>query len=139
MHIIVTCMLLAGLCVAGTIVPMPALASESARVDNTIYAALLDAHLKDGLVDYEGFKRDEPKLDRYLDVLAAVGPATLDRDERFAFYVNVYNAWTIKLILKNWPVDSIKDIGSLFSSPWSKEFIRLDGETVSAPVTPARS
>ncbi|MCK7483684.1 MAG: DUF547 domain-containing protein, partial [Candidatus Moduliflexus flocculans] len=54
------------------------------------------------------------------------------REEQFAFYINAYNAWTIKLILTGYPgVKSIKDLGSLLQSPWKKEFVRIHGKTLS--------
>jgi hypothetical protein len=83
-------------------------------------------------VDYAGFKREASRLDAYLAQLAAVEPESLSRNERFAFYVNAYNAWTIKLILSGYPgVKSIKELGSLFKSPWKKKFVKLAGQTVS--------
>ena len=101
----------------------------TADVDHALYASLLDRHVEDGVVDYRGFQEDEALLDRYLEVIAAVDPDTLSTDARFAFYVNAYNAWTIKLILSRYPdIASIKDLGGLFSSPWKKAIARIDGE-----------
>jgi hypothetical protein len=103
-----------------------------AEVDNTIYAALLHKYVQDGAVSYQGFKNDEQMLDQYLDVLAGVDAPALTRDERFAFYVNAYNAWTIKLILSRYPnVQSIKDLGGFLQSPWSKPIARIDGAVLS--------
>jgi len=100
-----------------------------ADVDNKIYAELLQRYVKDGIVDYRGFKSDEAKLDRYLEILAQVDPQALPKDERFAFYVNAYNAWTIKLVLSRYPnLQSIKDLGSFLRSPWKKELARIDGK-----------
>ena len=46
--------------------------------------------------------------------------------------INAYNAWTVEFILTKYPdLDSIKDLGSFFNSPWDKEFIPLLGKTVS--------
>ena len=102
--------------------------SAQAAVDNTIYAVLLEKYVKQGAVNYQGFKNEEQLLDRYLDVLARVDTATLTRDERFAFYINAYNAWTIKLILSRYPdVQSIKDLGNFLQSPWKKPLARIDG------------
>ncbi|MCB2185831.1 MAG: DUF547 domain-containing protein [Deltaproteobacteria bacterium] len=101
-------------------------------VDYRIYAGLLARHVQDGVVDYAGFKKEEPLLDRFLAQLAGLDASQLSRAERFAFYINAYNAWTIKLILTAYPgVSSIKDLGSLFSSPWKKEFVHLDGQIMS--------
>ena len=55
----------------------------------------------------------------------------LSTKEQFAFYVNAYNAWTIKLVLSGYPgVKSIKDLGSLFKSPWKKEIVRINGDVL---------
>jgi hypothetical protein len=98
-------------------------------VDNSLYAELLGKYVKGGVVDYQGFNKEEAKLDRYLDILAGVDTQTLSRNEQFAFYINAYNAWTIKLILSRYPdIKSIKELGGIFSSPWKKEICRIDGE-----------
>jgi hypothetical protein len=82
-------------------------------------------------VDYKGFKNEEQKLDQYLDLLAKVNVKNLARNEQFAFYINAYNAWTIKLILSGYPdVTSIKDLGTIFKSPWKKRICRIDGDVI---------
>ena len=97
-------------------------------VDNSLYADLLKKYVKNGVVDYQGFKNEVNTLDRYLKVLENTNSKNLSREEQFAFYVNAYNAWTIKLILSGYPgLKSIKDLGSLFKSPWKKKISRLDG------------
>jgi len=110
----------------------PALAAwASPMVDHAIFGALLKSHVQNGRVDYQGFKKDEPRLDAYLVQLSKIDPQTLARAERMAFYINAYNAWTIKLILENYPgVASIKDLGTLFTSPWKKKFVKINGKTV---------
>jgi len=101
-------------------------------VDNSIYAQLLEKYVKKGRVDYEGFKQDQDLLDQYLAVLSGTDPDTLTRNHKFAFYINAYNAFTVKLILTRYPeLNSIKELGSFFSNPWSKKFISLGGWTVS--------
>lgn len=106
--------------------------AETNRFDNSIYAELLASHVRNGVVDYQGIKNNEKKLDAYLELLAAVDPERLPRNHRFAFYINAYNAWTIKLILSGYPgVESIKDLGSLFSSPWKKKICRINGKVLS--------
>ena len=67
-------------------------------VDHSLFAGLLDRHLKEGMVNYKGFQQDEAILDQYLDQLAEVDPDILSNEEQFAFYANAYNAWTVKLI-----------------------------------------
>ncbi len=106
-------------------------ASAWATPDHQIFAELLTKYNHNGVVDYAVLKKEETRLDAYLDLLAGVNPNSLARNDRFAFYANAYNAWTIKLILTGYPgVASIKDLGSLFKSPWKKKFVRLDGEVI---------
>jgi hypothetical protein len=100
-------------------------------VDHSLFGRLLAAYVNNGVVDYKGLKVHEADLDRYLTGLAAVDPAALPAPERFAFYVNAYNAWTIKLILMHYPgIASIKETGSFFRSPWKKRFVALEGRTM---------
>lgn len=101
------------------------------KVDHGLYADLLKAYVKNGVVDYKGFKKEEAKLDQYLSILEKTDTKALSRNEQFAFYINAYNAWTIKLILSAYPgLNSIKDLGSLFKSPWKKEIARIDGNVI---------
>lgn len=99
------------------------------------FGELLQTYVADGKVDYQGFKKDEEKLDLYLQSLAQTDLSILSADEKLAFYINAYNGYTIKLILDNFkndaPLPSIKKIGSLFTSPWSISFANIAGEEVS--------
>ncbi len=114
------------LILAGTV---PAWAEKG--VDNRLWGELLQRHVNGGAVDYGGMKKEENSLDRYLEILAAVKPDTLESKERMAFYINLYNAWTVKLILGKYPdVKSIKELGTLFSSPWKKKIVRVDGKVI---------
>ncbi len=100
-------------------------------VDHSLYAGLLEKYVKDGVVNYQGFKNEESVLDKYLKILEEVDSKILSRNEQFAFYANAYNAWTIKLILSGYPgIKSIKDLGSLFKSPWKKKICRIDGKII---------
>jgi hypothetical protein len=96
-------------------------------VDDSLYGELLAKYVKDGVVDYKGFKSEEQKLDQYLDILDNTNPDELSRNEQYSLYINAYNAYTIKLILENYPVKSIKDIGSLLKSPWKIKFAKVGG------------
>ncbi len=84
-------------------------------------------------VDYAGIQKQKKTLDRYLFKLSAVSRTEFDRfsrEEQLAFLINAYNAFTVALILTEYPeIDSIKDLGSLFSSPWKKAFFNLLGES----------
>lgn len=100
-------------------------------VDHSIYSALLEKYVKRGQVNYQGFKTDEARLDQYLNVLENTDSKNLSRNEQFAFYVNAYNAWTVKLVLSGYPgIQSIKDLGSIIRSPWKKKICRIDGDVI---------
>lgn len=99
--------------------------------DQSLYGELLNKYVKNGLVDYQGFKNEENTLDKYLKILENTKVDNLSRDEQFAFYVNVYNGWTIKLVLSGYPgIKSIKDLGNIFKTPWQKKIVRINGEVM---------
>lgn len=99
--------------------------------DYGIWAGLLHRHTSCGMVDYAGFKAEEAALDQFLDSMANVDIGSLDRQAQKALYINAYNAWTIKLILGKYPdIESIKDLGRLFKTPWEIEFVRLGGRVL---------
>lgn len=93
------------------------------------FDALLKQHVKDGWLDYRGVIEDKAELAAYIDELEAVQPSELEawsREERYAFWINVYNAHVIQLVIDHYPVRSIKDIGgAIFGQVWDKEFIEL--------------
>ena len=78
-------------------------------------------------------KTDHAKLTAYLTALGKIDKQTFEQwpaPQQLSFLINAYNAWTVELILTAYPdIKSIKDLGSFFSSPWSKKFIPLLGET----------
>ena len=84
-------------------------------------------------VDYAGMKMERAQLKAYLAALSSVDKGLFDQwsaPKQLAFLINAYNAWTVEFILTAYPdLASIKDLGSFFSSPWSKKFIPLLGET----------
>lgn len=105
------------------------------------WGGLLDrfVHLQEGgrasRVDYAGLKSERQELKTYLSSLAAVTRSEFDGwpiDEQLAFLINSYNAWTVELILTEYPgIDSIRDIGFLPGAPWRKDIVALFGEQVS--------
>jgi len=82
-------------------------------------------------VRYAGFVQDRAALQGYLDALSAVKQTEFDswpKAERLAFLINAYNAFTVELILRNYPgIDSIRDLGSIFVGPWRMRFFTLLG------------
>lgn len=99
-------------------------------VSHDLWDGLLKKHVRqDGLVDYKNFQRDTSELRRYLDLLGSAHPDdSWSRTEQMAYWINAYNAFTIQLILQNYPLKSIKDIkrGIAFvNSVWDIKFIRI--------------
>jgi hypothetical protein len=93
---------------------------------------LLRAHVRDGLVDYEAFAR-APEFSRYLASLDTVHVSALSDDERLAYWINVYNAYTIQLILVHHERTSIRNINRTLGlltlkGPWSEGLVRAGGQ-----------
>ncbi|MCF3649923.1 DUF547 domain-containing protein [Synoicihabitans lomoniglobus] len=85
-------------------------ATAVAGVNDAVYTALLQDHVRGAEVDYRRIQKD-PRLDAYLAELAATDPTTLaSRDAQLAFWINAYNAYTLKLIASVYPVDTIRTI-----------------------------
>ncbi len=90
----------------------------------------------DGLVDYKGFIADKDKLQQYLDVLSANPPdKNWPDNDKIAYWLNAYNAFTIKLIVDHYPVKSIKDLGGkhqviFINTPWDRKFFEIGGRTM---------
>lgn len=96
---------------------------------------ILEEHVKwegkQSLFNYRKLKLKPGKLKLYLKELSGVKEAEFKlwtSEQRLAFLINAYNAFTIKLILDNYPLNSIKDISGLFTSAWKKKFFFLFGE-----------
>ena len=83
-------------------------------------------------IDYAAIKRDPSLLKEYLAEISAVTSEQyrgFSQSQKLAFLINAYNAYTIDFILTEYPdIKSIKDLGSLFSSPWKKKLFALLGE-----------
>ncbi|MBT0607446.1 DUF547 domain-containing protein [Aequorivita echinoideorum] len=104
-------------------------ANSSVNVDHSQWDKLLKKHVDaKGMVDYKGFQKDRTQLDSYLKMLSEKEP---DNDwsvqELLAYYINLYNAATVKLILNNYPVKSIQDIDGAFT----KGFVNIGNRELS--------
>lgn len=100
---------------------------------HSLYARVLASHVRSGLVDYRGIQADTKNLDAYLAALSAVGRAEFERwpkPNQLALLINLYNAHTLRLIVHDYPVKSIKDIGSFIRGPWDQPVVQLFGETI---------
>lgn len=109
--------------------------STSKPVSHIGFDSLLRQHVNtEGWVNYEGFIRDSVAFDAYLDLLSKNHPNNRNwpTNEQKAYWINAYNAFTIKLICNNYPIASIKDVqrGIPFvSDTWQIDFIHIEGKT----------
>lgn len=101
-----------------------------------------DALLKENVVVLEGGKaskvryaqlaKERARLKTYLGELSQVGRSEFDgwtKNERKAFLINAYNAFTVEKILTRWPdIASIWDFGKIFGNPFKDDFFSLFGE-----------
>lgn len=96
-----------------------------------IFNNLLQKHVSNsGNVDYKSFKIDEPKLDTYISYLEKTSPDnSWSENKQKAFWINAYNAYTIKKILENYPLKSIMDIKEKGKTAWKIPFAKVGGKT----------
>lgn len=104
-----------------------------AQLDHSNYDALLKKYVDDkGFVDYEGLATEQAKLKSYLVYLSVNPPRTdWETGEQFAYYINLYNASTLDLIVDNDMPASIKDIDGPLGQVWLKKYIVVNGKTYS--------
>jgi hypothetical protein len=104
---------------------------------HTVWDGLLQSHVNAaGQVNYKGFTADSLVLNSYLQTLRDNPPndQTWTRQARMAFWINAYNAFTVQLIIRNYPLKSIKDIGAknqipFVNTPWDLKFIQIGKAT----------
>jgi hypothetical protein len=134
---------------AAAFVPKPRLwdfwAAENAaaarRLDHAPWNAFLGKYVRLGA---DGISRlpygavaaaDRQALAAYVGALEAATPRALARREQLAYWINLYNAATVKLVVERWPVRSIRDInigGGLFErGPWGAKLLTVEGQRVS--------
>jgi hypothetical protein len=97
---------------------------------------LLKANVStNGIVNYKGFISEKAKLETYLKSISENAPdrKTWSKNEQLAYWINAYNAFTVKLIVDNYPVESIKDLGPALKIPlikdvWHYKFFKIGGQ-----------
>jgi len=104
---------------------------EIEKPDHLAFDQMLQAYVSNtGIVDYRNWKNDLTKLNEYLVELSQDEPnKNWSRSEKLAFWINLYNASTIKLILDNAPVKSIMDIDG--GKPWDRKWIKVGSNVYS--------
>lgn len=99
----------------------------SERADHSKWDALLKKHVSSsGNVDYKGFMDDIEAFDDYLVELREKAPmADWSKTEKKAFYINAYNAYTIKFIITKYPVKSPKDVKFSGKDMWAFRMVQI--------------
>jgi hypothetical protein len=99
--------------------------------DHSAFSELLSKYVDaQGKVNYSGLKSEVTKLDSYLTELKQQQvDDSWSREEKLAYWINTYNAFTIKLILNNYPISSITELEG--GKPWDKKWITLGDKTYS--------
>lgn len=102
-------------------------AQQSTNSNN--WNELLQKHVSaQGKVDYPSFQKEEPKLNQYVQFLSKTVPSKdASKNKKLAYWINAYNAFTVKLILKHYPLKSIQDL----QNPWKQKFIKLGDQSYS--------
>ncbi len=110
--------------------------TQTLTVDHRSWDAFLARYVvtknRMNLVNYRAVTlEDRAALDHYIDTLESTDVDRLTRNQQFAFWVNLYNGATVRLVLRHYPVKSIRDIDispGLFSDgPWGAKILTVDG------------
>lgn len=102
----------------------------SSPLDHSSWDALLRKYVSaSGVVNYKGIRAEKAKLQAYLNTLSAGAPTSNSRTEKMAFWINAYNAFTVKLILDNYPTTSITKLKG--GKPWDTKFVKIGSQTYS--------
>lgn len=110
-------------------------ARSAMRVDHSQWQRFLDKYLLttergQTLFNYGGVDTDDQdSLKNYINVLTALDPRKLNRPEQKAYWINLYNALTVDLILNKYPVASITKLGQGWFSfgPWNDVLTSING------------
>jgi len=81
-------------------------APDSAGPDYSLFTQVLRDHVKDGTVNYKSLKTDK-RFAEFIETLKKTDPNTISRKNRLAFWINVYNAFVLKVVVDNYPIESI--------------------------------
>jgi len=109
------------------------------QISHQAWTSFLQTYTKlgdDGIVrvDYAAVTPDDKqKLEAYLSDLSNIDAALFNRNAQLAYWINLYNALTVSVILDHYPVDSIRDIkkGLVDVGPWNEKRITANGRELS--------
>lgn len=104
-----------------------------------LFTEVLRSHVQAGVVNYGALCNDQ-RLNAYIEHLESTNPADFrDRAQKLALWINAYNAFTLKIVCDNYPIQSINDLhwGGLYvglvlkTTVWDRKFIRIGGRRLS--------
>ena len=110
--------------------------SSKKTVDHHLWQELLDRYLV-SMPEGNRFRyarvneKDRQSLKKYLEQLSNLDPGHLKKSEQKAYWINFYNALTVEMILKNYPVKSITKLGGWFKyGPWDEKVTTVAGQSL---------
>ncbi len=121
-------------CVALCIV-LPFHSARASDIDHSLFTQVLKEYVKDGRINYKGLK-DDARFRQYIRILEESDPPSIAPEDTLAYWLNVYNAFTLKVVCDHYPLESIRDLNNgplifayLFrTTVWDKELITLNGK-----------
>ena len=108
-------------------------------IDHQIWHKILKTYIQ---ADHSGInlfayaqvtKKDKMALDTYINNLSKLDPTSYSRSEQMPYWINLYNAATIQLVLNNYPIDSITELGETPDSfgPWNDKILSVNTQALS--------
>ncbi len=142
---------LTALLIAGTAAPAPPAElwarwsvhdpHSTRHIDHGAWGAFLTRYLRIGA---DGVHRvaysqvtpsDRAALDAYIKGLADLPISSYDRPEQLAYWINLYNALVVRVVLDHYPISSIRDVASASApgraGPWDQKLVEIEGTPVS--------
>lgn len=111
--------------------------SSTATIDHSAFADFLQQYVvkrdnAPNLMQYDRIsKKAHKRLEAYIHKLAGLSLAQYNRDVQLAYWINLYNAALIDLVLDHYPVEAVYQIGGASASPWAMTVVTIDGYPLS--------
>lgn len=111
--------------------------SKNVSPSHELFSDLLNKYVVADKVNYVALQKDSLSLQKYLNLISNTPPTDdWSENEQLAFWINAYNAFTLKLIIDNYPIKSITDLHPtlhvpLLNTVWHKKFFEIGGEPMS--------
>lgn len=114
--------------------------ANKAKINHSAWQQILNGYLKNrhrsgiNRFNYRALKankRNRNKLNAYIRSLEAINPRRYSKKVQKAYWINFYNALTVKVVLDNYPISSIKKIGWFGRGPWNTKYVTVLGKKLS--------